>query len=74
MILLYTDGVFEGRSRDGGRLGLPRFLQIAGVAAREATGLAAFLDRLVKEVEAEHGGPLADDIALLGLAHGAGTP
>jgi serine phosphatase RsbU (regulator of sigma subunit) len=70
--LLYTDGVFEGHSRDGARLGLSRFVQIAGSAARETTGLAAFLDRLVKEVESEHGGPLADDIALLGLAHTRG--
>jgi serine phosphatase RsbU (regulator of sigma subunit) len=74
MLLLYTDGVFEGRSRDGGRLGLPRFLELARAAAMETTELAAFLDRLVKEVEAEHGGPLSDDIAILGLAHGTGAP
>jgi serine phosphatase RsbU (regulator of sigma subunit) len=73
-ILLYTDGLIEGRVRQSSeRLG------IDGLAAhlRENNGLGAQgweagLESTLAWVERQHGGPLPDDVALMLLANGAG--
>jgi serine phosphatase RsbU (regulator of sigma subunit) len=68
-VLLYTDGLIEGRYGDSGeRLG------IEGLTARlredglEEAGWEAGLEATVAWVEEQHGGPLADDVALMLLA------
>ncbi|HZQ78954.1 MAG TPA: SpoIIE family protein phosphatase [Acidimicrobiia bacterium] len=93
-VLLYTDGLIEGRRRAGGeRLGvdgLTARLRSAGLASETpggagnapptgAAGAAkgrweAGLETMLAWVEAEHGGPLADDVAVMLLASaGAGA-
>jgi serine phosphatase RsbU (regulator of sigma subunit) len=88
-ILLYTDGLIEGRRRGGGeRLGvdgLTARLRSAGLgstargtggvrpiaAAGAANDWESGLEATLAWVESEHGGPLADDVAVMLLA---GTP
>lgn len=64
-MLLYSDGVFEGRTRDGGRFGLERFLD----EAIRSVGTSVFgswhLQHFVDLAEEGNGGPLDDDVALL---------
>lgn len=62
-MLLFTDGIFEGRCAQGGRLGVEAFAALA--AAHLTDGPAPQgLSNLLRAVEAEHGGPLPDDVAL----------
>jgi serine phosphatase RsbU (regulator of sigma subunit) len=72
-VLLYTDGLIEGRRAGGadrvGVDGLTARLQTAGLSPRsEGTDLEATL----AWAEEENGGPLADDVALMLLSNGAG--
>jgi serine phosphatase RsbU (regulator of sigma subunit) len=67
-LLLYTDGLIEGRREARDRLGEEplRALVAERLAGREPAGdPAEALERLVEHVEAMHGGPLQDDVALL---------
>ena len=70
-VLLYTDGLIEGRLP-----GSDERLGIEGLTARlRETGLGsngweAGLEATLAWVEEQHGGPLADDIALMLLANG----
>ena len=64
---MFTDGLFEVRSRTEARNG-----SASTASSRCSTGLLAdrrgdgdHLDRLLELVEASHGGPLDDDVALL---------
>jgi serine phosphatase RsbU (regulator of sigma subunit) len=70
-LLLYTDGLIEGRI-DGGseRLGAERLVALAGerAAAGEPESGAALIDRLIATAERLNGGDLADDVAVLVLA------
>jgi len=70
-MLLYTDGVFERRSRDGTRSDLDTFVA-SMVAERDdwstassAEDLRGRLEGLLSNAEAANGGPLDDDVALL---------
>lgn len=65
-MLLFSDGVFEGRSGVGerSRFGLDRFAHDAERLLLRATGPGA-LATLVDAAETANGGPLADDVALL---------
>ena len=74
-VLLYTDGLIEGRQRGGrDRLG------VEGLTARlAAAGLGAGsweegLETTLAWAEDENGGPLADDVALMLLANGSAPP
>ena len=70
-MLLFTDGIFEGRCSRGGRLGVEAFAALA--AAHLTDGPAPQgLSNLLDAVEAEHGGPLPDDVALF-LLTGTGS-
>jgi serine phosphatase RsbU (regulator of sigma subunit) len=60
-VLLYTDGIYEGRAPDGSRRTLDHFAQ----DARCDPGQPRLVDRLVARAEAAHGGPLPDDVALV---------
>jgi serine phosphatase RsbU (regulator of sigma subunit) len=65
-MLLFTDGLFEGRAAPGSRerLGVDGLLALlADGGPLDAAGLSALVDR----VEEAHGGPLPDDVALLAL-------
>ena len=75
-ILLYTDGLIEGRQH-----GSPERLGVDGLAARLRTaGLAtddgweSGLEATLAWVEEQHGGPLADDVALMLLAKSSPDP
>ena len=71
-LLLFTDGVFEGRCRTGGRLGVPGFIEIAAahlVPRPDHHALTEVLDH----VEREHGGALPDDVAMF-LLECSGPP
>jgi serine phosphatase RsbU (regulator of sigma subunit) len=76
-LLLYTDGLVEGRRAPGsphryGEEPLRAWLD-ADPPARQLDG--ARLDRLVEDVESVNGGPLHDDVAVVVLAHtGAPVP
>jgi serine phosphatase RsbU (regulator of sigma subunit) len=64
-LLMYTDGLIDGRTSDGGRL------NVAGLQALIASPQAGPVPRgdlpgwLVAQAEEANGGPLADDVAML---------
>ena len=66
-LLLYTDGLIEGRDGDGR-------LDVTGLSALITSGHARSLDTadlpgwLATQAEAANGGPLADDVAMLILS------
>jgi serine phosphatase RsbU (regulator of sigma subunit) len=64
-LLLYTDGLIEGRSGapGGERLGVDGLSEL--LAARERDQPAALPLWLLSQAEQRNGGPLADDVALL---------
>ncbi|MGH3912552.1 MAG: PP2C family protein-serine/threonine phosphatase [Pseudonocardiaceae bacterium] len=63
-MLLYTDGLIEGRGTDaGGRLWEEGLLEL--LAAERDTGLGELPARLVEHAERINGGSLADDVAIL---------
>jgi serine phosphatase RsbU (regulator of sigma subunit) len=66
-LLLYTDGLVEGRVGAGpARLGESGLIEMAGAALREHGGRPAALVRsLVERAEALNGGALLDDVAVL---------
>jgi len=84
-VLLYTDGLIEGRRRHSderlGVEGLTAHLQAAALGAAGAAGSGAAgtagweagLEATLAWVEEQHGGPLADDVALMLLAGAAGS-
>ena len=66
-LLLFTDGIFEGRCVAGGRLGVEAFTALATAHLTpepESSGLSS----LLSAVEREHGGALPDDVALFLLS------
>ena len=72
-VLLYTDGLIEGRRQDSDeRLGVDGLTERVQAVGLEQGGWEAGLEATVAWVEEEHGGPLADDVALMLLAGAAG--
>lgn len=73
-IVLFTDGLFEGRTGPGSRLGEDGLLALA--RSRGALSARAFVDTLVDEAAeaASPYGGLADDVAVLHLGWGRETP
>jgi hypothetical protein len=73
-VFLYTDGLIEGRRRGGGdeRLGVEGLLARLAAAGLGAPDDAAGLEATLAWVESEHGGPLADDVAVMLVAGAAG--
>ncbi|TYK49241.1 SpoIIE family protein phosphatase [Actinomadura decatromicini] len=69
-LMLYTDGLIEGRVGQGSdRLGTDGLVELARTArASGATG-RGLIDELVTEVERLNGDVLADDLAVLLLTH-----
>jgi serine phosphatase RsbU (regulator of sigma subunit) len=64
-LLLYTDGLIEGRSGPTDRLGLDGLLRLIHEQERSDGGVD--LDGLIHAVEVVNGGALDDDIAMLAL-------
>ncbi|WP_018655743.1 PP2C family protein-serine/threonine phosphatase [Actinomadura flavalba] len=72
-LMLYTDGLIEGRVGDGAeRLGTEGLVGLAEIARRRGSGGRALIDALVAEVEELNGDALADDLAVLLLTHKPG--
>ncbi|GAA1957954.1 PP2C family protein-serine/threonine phosphatase [Amycolatopsis minnesotensis] len=72
-LLLYTDGVFEGRVEEAvERLGHEEMAKLVlGIAGREPDH-GKVLDELIATVEGLNRGPLDDDVALAMLTHRGG--
>ena len=66
-LLVYTDGLIDGRIDDGddGRLGVDGLTELVRGYRRGGQPLAALPDWLVGQAEERNGGALADDVAML---------
>jgi serine phosphatase RsbU (regulator of sigma subunit) len=65
-LMLYTDGLIEGRVHDSGeRLGEEGLAELTTRLAQECPDQGQLADALLESVQRLNGGPLADDIALL---------
>jgi serine phosphatase RsbU (regulator of sigma subunit) len=72
-VLLYTDGLIEGRvDEDDNRLGVDGLIELVRGYRRRGAPLADMPDWLVGQAEERNGGALADDVAMLLLTKGAG--
>ena len=72
-MLLYTDGLIEGRVDDeDGRLGVDGLIDLVRAYRRRGGPLDRLPDWLVGQAEERNGGPLADDVAMLLLTKAAG--
>src|SRR2546421_3816079 len=63
-ILVYTDGLIEGRVGDG-RLGVGGLRELVAEHRRTGAPLAGLPDWLIARAEERNGDPLADDVAML---------
>ncbi|HWB38128.1 MAG TPA: SpoIIE family protein phosphatase [Rugosimonospora sp.] len=72
-LLVYTDGVIEGR-RAGGRLGVAGLCDLVTRYRETGQPIAAMPDWLVSQAEEHNGGPLPDDVAMLLLTKDSTTP
>ncbi|TDB86769.1 response regulator [Actinomadura sp. KC216] len=69
-LLLYTDGLIEGRvGESSARLGTDGLVELARTARGTGIGGRSLIDELVGEVERLNGGALTDDLAVLLLSH-----
>jgi serine phosphatase RsbU (regulator of sigma subunit) len=70
-LMLYTDGLIEGRVPDStSRLGTEGLLEL--LAPQRVTDLHDLAEGLIAEAEKLNRGPLPDDVALLVVSHLAG--
>jgi serine phosphatase RsbU (regulator of sigma subunit) len=70
-VLLFTDGLIEGRIGDGHeRLGTAGLLRLLDGARDETTGSGALLRHVIGAAEELNGGPLLDDVAAVLITHG----
>ncbi|MEV0329561.1 fused response regulator/phosphatase [Micromonospora echinospora] len=72
-LLMYTDGLIEGRVGNGEeRLDVPGLSALVGEPASRAVPLPELPGWLVGQAEEINGGPLADDVAMLLVSRGGG--
>ncbi|WP_067797854.1 PP2C family protein-serine/threonine phosphatase [Actinomadura formosensis] len=71
-LMLYTDGLIEGRAGDGGYLDLPGLMELAKIAHGDGRRGDVLIDGLIAEAERLNGGILSDDLAVLLLSRGDG--
>lgn len=65
-VLLFTDGLVEGRIGEGPqRLGIDGLVQMVAVQRERGPAPLPIPERLIATAEELHGGPLADDVAVL---------
>jgi serine phosphatase RsbU (regulator of sigma subunit) len=69
-VVMFTDGVVEGRCDQGGRLDVTGLVRIADRAIRDGCSLRGLGDALIAGAERANGGPLPDDLALFLLGTG----
>lgn len=70
-LVLFTDGVIEGKTPDGGRLDVGGLVNLAaGVITTGRKSLGGLADELISGAETANGGPLPDDVALFLLGTG----
>jgi serine phosphatase RsbU (regulator of sigma subunit) len=69
-LVLYTDGIIEGRTESGDRLDVDGLIAIASDAIALGHRLGGIADHLLAGAEKANGGPLPDDAALFMLAVG----
>ena len=69
-LVLFTDGVIEGRTPDGERLDVAGLVALASDAVAEGCSLGALADEVIAGAEKANGGPLPDDVALFLLGAG----
>lgn len=69
-LVVFTDGVVEGRSPSGGRLDVTGLARIATKAVSAGAGLGSLADELIAGAEEANGGALPDDVALFLLGAG----
>ncbi|NUS54966.1 MAG: SpoIIE family protein phosphatase, partial [Streptomycetaceae bacterium] len=72
-LMLYTDGLIEGRVGEGSdRLGTDGLVGLARTARTRGAAGRSLIDALVTEVERLNGDALTDDLAVLLLSRQAG--
>jgi serine phosphatase RsbU (regulator of sigma subunit) len=65
-LVVFTDGIIEGRTgEDGRRLGTEGLLSLVAAALARSSDLGSLADLLVAGAERENRAPLQDDVALL---------
>jgi serine phosphatase RsbU (regulator of sigma subunit) len=70
-VLMYTDGLIEGRVRDKRRrLDVDGLVELVTTALAEGLRDDLLLDRVIADVRALNGGDLDDDMAVVALSHG----
>ncbi|MDE3205241.1 MAG: SpoIIE family protein phosphatase [Acidobacteriota bacterium] len=70
-LMLFTDGLVEGRTPDGQRLDVAGLMDLTSEAVGRGVGLGALADELIASAEQANGGPLLDDVALFLLGSGS---
>jgi serine phosphatase RsbU (regulator of sigma subunit) len=69
-VVLFTDGVIEGRDPAGGRLDVAGLVGLAAQAVGSGCSLRGLGDELLAGAEKSNGGPLSDDVALFLIGTG----
>ncbi|MCU1488757.1 MAG: magnesium or manganese-dependent protein phosphatase [Acidimicrobiaceae bacterium] len=71
-LLLYTDGLVEGRAAPGSseRLGADALAEVLSAGLARGNSLEVLVVAALEEAERRHGGALPDDVAVLGLSLG----
>jgi serine phosphatase RsbU (regulator of sigma subunit) len=70
-VLMYTDGLIEGRVRnERRRLDVDGLVELVTTALAEGLRDDVLLDRVIADVRALNGGDLDDDMAVVALSHG----
>lgn len=69
-LVLFTDGVVEGRTPDGQRFDVDGLAAAADAAVPAGGSLGSLADELIAAAERANGGPLSDDVALFLLGTG----
>ncbi|HWE54054.1 MAG TPA: SpoIIE family protein phosphatase [Acidimicrobiales bacterium] len=69
-LVMFTDGVIEGRTLDGERLDIGGLVDLASVAVAGGCSLRGLGDALIAGAEQANAGPLPDDVAIFLLGTG----
>ncbi len=69
-LVLFTDGLVEGRTPDGQRLEVTGLVELTDDAVGRGLALGALADELIAAAERANGGPLPDDVAAFLLGAG----
>jgi serine phosphatase RsbU (regulator of sigma subunit) len=69
-LMLFTDGLVEGRTPDGQRLDVAGLVELTDDAVERGVSLGTLADELIAAAESANGGPLPDDVAVFLLGAG----